>query len=125
MNKPLFYMICTFSVGCFIIVWLFIYGGMNAADYKEPQTNPPIQEKPIPKIPSKDVTSTTLSHYLLIAENEKISVYAVYSNGDKKLYDTLDVNINTLRETDKNSFIQGMIIHDENELSHIIEDYVS
>ncbi len=125
MNKPLFYMICTFSVGCFIIVWLFIYAGMSTDNLKKPATNPPLQENPLTKIPTSDVTSPTLSHYLLIAENEKISVYTVYSNGDKKLYDTLDVNINTLRETDKSSFVQGVIVHDISELSHIIEDYVS
>jgi len=126
MNKSLFYTICTFSLGAFIIVWLYVIAGITSpkADYTHPLTAQSAPDKPAENQYQKTLTPT-ISHYLVKNTDDKINIYSVYSDGLTKLEKILDVNPDTLRKFDKLKLDEGIIIKDIESLSHIIEDYVS
>lgn len=126
MNKSLFYTICTFSLGVFIIVWLYVIAGITTpkARYSQPITTGPHTDTPVRNQYQKTVTPT-ISHYLVKNTDGKINIYSVYSDGLTKLEKALDVNPDTLRKIDKLKLDEGIIIKDIESLSHIIEDYVS
>lgn len=125
-NKTLFYTICTFFTGAFIIVWLYVIAGMTA-----PEVQPVLPPKDKAEQSSRadshiqKVVTPTLSHYLIKTTGGKIGIYSVYSDGLTKLEKTLDVHPDSLRKTDKLNFDEGIIINDSETLAHIIEDYVS
>jgi len=126
MKKTVFYTICTFLTGAFVIVWLYVIADRS---YPKPEITPPkntpsVTEHPIESPIQKTVTPT-LSHYLIKSTDGKIGIYSVYSDGLTKLEKTLDVHPDTLRKLDKEEFDKGIIIKDPETLSHIIEDYVS
>ena len=126
MNKSLFYTVCTFFLGAFIIVWLYIIAGITSP--KPVPAPPETGESPKNKItaePSQKTVTPTLSHYIIKTSDGKINVYSVYSDGLTKLEKVLDVHPDTLRKLDKIEFDRGIIIKDPEALSHIIEDYVS
>ncbi len=126
MNKSFFYTLCTFFLGAFIIVWLYIIAGITSPKTSRPvpETNISHRDNPAPTNYQKAVTPT-LSHYLIKNSHGKISIYSVYSDGLTKLDKIIDVNPDTLRKIDKIKFDEGVIIKDPEELAHIIEDYTS
>lgn len=126
MNKSLFFTICTFSLGAFIIVWLYVIAGLTSPEpqHNIPHENPSSQNTTTQN-QHQQVVTPNISHYLIKNAKGKINIYSVYSNGLTKLEKILDVNPETLRKIDKISFDEGIIIKDPEELAHIIEDYVS
>ncbi len=65
-------------------------------------------------------------HYLLIEENDKVSVYREIDENSKDLVEILDIDIGTLRQADRYMFqTTGIKIYGKNELYQLIEDFDS
>lgn len=126
MKRSVFYTICTFFLGIFIIVCLYTIAGMTTP---RPQNHHPQKPQPHQKTdissPIQKTLTPTLSHYLVKTHQGKIVIYSVYSDGLTKLEKTLDVHPDSLRKLDKTELDRGIIIKDPEALSYIIEDYVS
>jgi hypothetical protein len=65
-------------------------------------------------------------HYILKELDGKIGVFYLNETMEDEIKQTLDVNINNLREEDKNILLsEGIIVHGDENLAQIIEDFTS
>jgi len=68
--------------------------------------------------------TNNIKYYFVINENDALNLYAVYENGERKYKETVDeINVGTMRFSDREIFKKGVILKDEKELIHMIEDY--
>ncbi|MBR2476525.1 MAG: hypothetical protein IKB50_00135 [Clostridia bacterium] len=121
MNKQLYFKICTVTVGIFLIVWITAFSVFFAVR-EEPA---PVQEPTKTEDVSKPVQSATLSHYIARAENGKVAVYEVYSNGFEQAVPVPEINLARLPEQDRKSFNEGVVLNSKRELASLIEDFSS
>lgn len=121
MNKQLYFKICTITVGVFLIVWVTAFTVFFAVR----EDSVPPEEPPKAEDVSKPVQNATLSHYIARAENGKVAVYEVYSNGFEKAVSVPDINLARLPEQDRESFAEGIVLNSKRELASLIEDFTS
>lgn len=103
-----------FSVGCVLFV---LFGNSIKTDNtKRKNISSSVQSMP--------GHTNSIKYYFVINENDVLNLYAVYENGERKYKDTVnEINVGTMRNADREIFKKGVILKDEKELIHMIEDY--
>jgi hypothetical protein len=121
MNKQLYFRICTITIGIFLIIWITAFSVFFAVK----DETPPPEEPPKTTDVSKTVQNATLSHYIARAENGKVAVYEVYSNGFEQAVSVPDISLAHLPEQDRENFAEGIVLNSKRELASLIEDFSS
>lgn len=66
------------------------------------------------------------NHYIIGQSDGNIAIYRTDENGDRYLYKTFkDYPIATLKEIDQQRLIEGIVVDSEEELSNVIENFIS
>lgn len=74
---------------------------------------------------STDVDEKCLKHYIVKEYNGKIGVYYQSALVENPLKQLIDINIQQLREEDREKLKQGIYVNSDQELAQIIEDFTS
>jgi len=65
-------------------------------------------------------------HYIIGEENGKIAIFSIDDNGERILEKAyVDYQLDILREMDQQKLIDGIVVDNLDELSTILEDYIS
>lgn len=121
MNKSLYFKICSFIIGGFLILWS---AGFTLFLVRERNTSEPNVQKEEKAVQSA-VQSATLSHYTAQAEQDRIIIYEVYNNGYRKVFSVPNIDFRELTEQDKESFQKGIILKNKSDVASLIEDFTS
>lgn len=65
------------------------------------------------------------NHYKVIIEDNKINVYKLVTDKESKLYKTLDVSVNLIREDIKEQLNSGIIVNKSEDLGLLLDDLES
>ncbi|MCG8500652.1 MAG: BofC C-terminal domain-containing protein [Firmicutes bacterium] len=74
---------------------------------------------------STDVDEKCLKHYIVKEYNGKIGVYYQSALVENPLKQLIDINIQQLRDEDREKLKQGIYVNSDQELAQIIEDFTS
>ena len=120
MNKNLYFKICSFSIGIFLIFWCVCFTLFIAKDNLSNKA-----EIKSDQVTESAVKSATVSHYIAKRENGNAVIYEVYTNGFEKIYSMPQIDFSQLTKEDLESFEQGIILKTKIDTANFIEDYTS
>lgn len=122
MNKSLYFKICSIAVGSFLIIWSATFTVFLLKDRNQRQSD-------IPEYTAESaqsiVQSAKVEHYIAKAQDGKVAIYEVYTNGYEKLISMPDITLSQIPEQDKASFEEGIVLTGREELASLIEDFSS
>lgn len=121
MNKNLYFKICSFVIGGFLILWS---AGFTLFLVRERNVQKPDMQKEEKTVEST-VQSAALSHYTAQASENKVIIYEVYNNGYKKIFSVPDIDFRELTQQDRESFEKGIILKSKSDVASLIEDFTS
>lgn len=122
MNKRLYFKICSFAIGGFLVIWsaaftVFLLKDRNSREYTAPQQ--------VSESVQGAVKNAEIDYYFAHTDGERVCIYEVYTNGYTKLIASPDIILRTLPEEDRKSFEKGIILNDKAALASLIEDFSS
>lgn len=120
MNKNLYFKICSFSIGIFLLFWCICFTLFVAKDNFSNQAEVKKEE-----ITESAVKSAEISHYIAKKVNGNAVIYEVYTNGFEKVYSMPKIDFSQLTKEDIENFEQGIILKSKIDTANFIEDYTS
>ena len=72
-----------------------------------------------------DYATMTDDYFDILIEDNKINVYKLVTNKESKLYKTLDVSVNLIREDIKEQLNSGIIVNKSEDLGLLLDDLES
>lgn len=124
MNKPLYFKICSVSIGIFLIIWLIAFGIFISQEKAKAKTTPTPADIPAKEV-QQVVPKAEVSHYIVKSKEGKVAVWQVYSNGYSTPLDIPEISTDTLTPYDRGYFEEGIVIEDPSSLASLIEDFTS
>ena len=121
MNKNLYFKICSFIIGGFLLLWSAGFTLFLVRERSIEKPSVPTEEETI----ESTVPSAELSHYTAQATEDKVIIYEVYNNGYKKIFSVPDIDFRELTQQDKESFQKGIILKSKSDVASLIEDFTS
>ena len=66
------------------------------------------------------------NHYIIGVSNGKIAIYSIDENGERVLNKVFeDYPISLLKKIDQDKLIEGIVVDSEEELSNVLENFIS
>ena len=121
MNKNLYFKICSFIIGGFLLIWSAGFTLFLVRERNTEKPTAPSEEKTV----QSTVQSATLSHYTAQAEQDRVIIYEVYNNGYKKIFSVPNIDFRELTQQDRESFEKGIILKSKSDVASLIEDFTS
>lgn len=125
MNKPLYFKICSFVIGGFLVVWSAAFTVFMLKERVRQNNN-------YENLPYESVQHNTsytknaeLDHFLACSSDGRVVVYEVYSNGYSRLMAVLDIQLEQLSKEDRAFFEGGIVLKSREELASLTEDFTS
>ena len=121
MNKNLYFKICSFIIGIFIIVWSASFTLFMARQNLREKELSQNEIKPA----QNSAPSASISHYTAREKDGRAMIYEVYTNGYEKLINIPDISLSELSDIDRESFEKGIFLKSKEEVASLIEDFTS
>ena len=118
-------------VGVFSSSFAGYLSGVNARREEPPLTPFATENKNAPELFSISSNSaaeksveTFKETYILRANENKVSLFIRYSNGDEQIHSEYDIPVNLLPKNDRERLYEGMEFDSVDEVMALIEDYL-
>jgi len=122
MNKPLYFKICSFAIGGFLIIWSAVFTVFLLRERGNSQSDVP---ESVTESVNNTVKSAEVDYYTVKAQNGEVVVYEVFTNGYSRVVSIPDIPLKQLSEQDRKSFEDGFVLEDRASLASLIEDFTS
>lgn len=65
------------------------------------------------------------NHFIIGIKDDKIAIYKINEQGNQELYQIIDVPISLLKNIDQEKLKKGIVVDTEEELSDVLENFIS
>ncbi|EOD00677.1 BofC C-terminal domain-containing protein [Caldisalinibacter kiritimatiensis] len=65
------------------------------------------------------------NHYIIGVKDEKIAIFKINKNGERKPYKIINVSITTLKKIDQEKLKKGIIVDSEDKITDVLENFIS